>query len=49
MKITVIGSSNSGGIFAFGLYDTVKKAEERIESLEKKHPSIQFFWIKIKK
>jgi hypothetical protein len=49
MKLTVIGASAEGSIFAFGLYETVKKAEERIESLQEKHPSISFFWIKINK
>jgi hypothetical protein len=49
MKLTVIGANAEGSIFAFGLYDTVKKAEKRIESLQEKHPSISFFWVKINK
>lgn len=49
MRITIIGANGAGNIFAFGLYDTIKKAKERIENLEKKHPSVQFFWVKINK
>jgi hypothetical protein len=49
MQITVIGVGDYGSIHAFGLYATAKQAEERIERLQNKHPSLSFFWVKIRR
>ena len=49
MKLTVIGMSMSGNVYAFGLYDTPAKAHARIKRMQKKHPSINFFLLEIKR